>query len=610
MCGFNVIISGNRGKKELISTMNHLLEHRGPDSEGYFEDNCIALGHRRLSIIDTTSNANQPMTCDTEDIVLVYNGEIYNYLKLKQSLNYSFKSSSDTEVIIALYKKHGPSFIAMLDGMFSFCLYDRKEKKVVIARDRMGQKPLYYYQGDDFLVLSSEIRPLLKSSYFNPEFDQYLNFKTVYAPKTIIKGILSFEAASYSVFSINDITEKGTSYSIENIPYWDYANYSVKHKDLSYEYSKKKLKELFITSVEKRLMADVGLGVYLSGGVDSTAITGVLSSLSDKKIDTFSIDFKEKDYSEQAFVEQASQFASTHHHTLGIDKSYFLDHFMEALDAMDHPGEDGLNNFFISQFARKNNVNVVLSGIGGDELFGGYFTFDVLNTLKNAAPYWSLPSFLKNVLILYRSKYKKGLITDILRQVGNEGKFDFDKIYPFLRSAYSELYNEQSIIDESYLFERKANFDQKHFMSNISQYEMNFYMQNVLLRDADNMSMANSIELRAPFLDADLIEFSLGLNDETKGNNKMILKDALNEFIPSEIQKRSKKGFVIPIKKWLVPDLRNWIDDKTRQLFERDLLVNTQFLSNENNNGTDYYQRMWHLAVLEHWIQKNMDSNE
>ena len=620
MCGFSMIISRSADKMPEVNKMNGAMVHRGPDHEGYFEGDHIAMGHRRLSIIDLSEASNQPMLNRRGDLVLIYNGEIYNYKELRDSLDYSFCSNGDTEIILALYELYGEKLVEKLDGIFSFCLYDVKKNSVLIARDRMGQKPLYYYLGNDFLLVSSELRPLLKTSFFEAKIDlrsfhEYFRYKTVYTPNTIIEGVKSHLPACYSLISLDKIVnaEYSSQDMISEKPYWNIEHSIYAGQEFNFESTRKKVKELFMSSVEKRLMSDVNLGVFLSGGIDSTAIVGAASALSNSQINTFSIDFKEEGYSEKKYADLVAEHFSTKHYTLSIDKDYFSSNFFEGLNAMDHPGEDGLNNYFISKYAKEKGISVGLSGVGGDELYAGYYVFDVLKKLRSNADLWNLPGFVKRIIIAYRDQFKPGEISGILSETLLNSQFSLSDIYPLFRSAFRNDELNFLPFSGSLTTFSKTDYSEDHFISSISVNEMTYYMQNILLRDADVMSMASSLELRAPFLDKDLVEYSLAMPDNIKGYNKRILTDSLKEFIPDEIVKRSKKGFVIPIQKWITNDMDEWLNQKIIALFKREELSIADhleiFLKSPEVNA-DRYQKLWHLAVLEHWISINMDENE
>ncbi len=615
MCGINTIISLNTNKETIIKKMNFNLSHRGYDNDGVFIDEKVAFGHRRLSIIDLSQDSNQPMYSNDKNIVLIFNGEIYNYKELRKKLDYPFRTKSDSEIIIALYYQYGNNLVPFLDGMFSFAIYDKNKNTIFIARDRLGIKPLYYYLGDNFLVLSSEIRPILKSKLFNAKIDsksftEFVQYKTIYNPNTIVEGLKMMPPGTIAELKIKSLIE-GQLTNINFTSYWSLKN-SLTNKETNQEKIYRDIKDLFVLSVEKRLVSDVPIGAFLSGGIDSTAIVGAMSSLMDRKVDTFNIDFAEEKYSESKYARIVSKRFNTNHHEIKLTPQYFLENLEEALAAMDHPSEDGLNTYFVSKVTKEHGLSVALSGLGGDELFGGYYVFDLFNKMNNLKWLWSAPQFLKKKFIDYRKYSKPGMVTDILASTFKERKYSHKYIYQSFRKTFSdeELYK-LTANKYSYRPSDIVEFDNKHLISTMSSYEISTYMQNVLLQDVDKMSMASTLEVRVPFLDYRLVEYVISIPDKQKGLNKKLLLNSLKEFLPDEVINRPKMGFVLPISDWLKSDLNKWADEKIQSLRARkginSKILNQLWLKFNNTKKTNTFDQIWHLVVLEYWLQKNID---
>jgi len=619
MCGINVIISSRSDKKELVQKMNKILGHRGLDNDGIYENEHVALGHRRLSIIDISEASNQPMISADENIILVFNGEIYNYQELKSKTNYPYKSKSDSEVIIALYQEHGKDFIRMLDGMFSLCIYDKIANQLFIARDRLGIKPLYYSIGNDYLVISSEIRPIIKEGIFKAELDtnsleEYVNYSTVYAPNTIIKNVKMVSPGTTISLDIADILNNNTSNNglLPEKKYWHLKEDPARPIPTSMEETEKNIKELFISSVEKRLISDVKLGAFLSGGIDSTAVVGVMSKLMNEKVETFNICFDEKLYSESKYARLVAKKFNTDHHEIKITSNYFLDNLENALQAMDHPSADGLNSYFVSQATKNAGMSVSLSGVGGDELFAGYDIFDVLKKMHGSKWIWKSPLMIKKALSWYRTNYKPGMISDILSSTILDNEFTYKNTHRDFRRIFTPD-ESSSILGTNFKYRLKdiPEFEDDKQLSTISSYEICTYLQNILLPDIDKMSMASTLEVRVPFLDHDFANYVLNIPDKFKGLGKKTLISSLSEFLPEEMLNRPKHGFYFPILHWFSSERKAWGEDLINEFGSREGInskVVKSLWRDYIETGTDEaFTKIWHLIVLEYWLKNNLD---
>ena len=397
MCGIAGILNlqSETNLNEPIRNMTNAIAHRGPDSDGFYvETTKVALGHRRLSIIDLSTSANQPFIDDSGRYILIFNGEIYNYLDVKPLLSdYNFKTTSDSEVILAAYIKWGADCLKHLNGMFAFAIWDKVAQTLFVVRDRLGIKPVYYYIDNQHFVFSSEIRSMLRSGFIPRQVDKealrdFLSFQSVYAPATIIKNIFQLMPGEYAIVSSKGI-QKTFYWRAETSP----NGFEIPNK----ETAQKKVRELLTASIERRMMSDVPLGAFLSGGIDSSAVVALMAQASERPIDTFTVSFAEKQFDESRFADIVAKKYNTNHTTIRLTPDDFLKELPAALDAMDAPSGDGLNTYVVSKATKNAGITVALSGLGGDELFAGYSYFRHFQKIKTAYPlYWHLPQSLRS----------------------------------------------------------------------------------------------------------------------------------------------------------------------------------------------------------------------
>ncbi|MEM6804601.1 MAG: asparagine synthase (glutamine-hydrolyzing), partial [Bacteroidota bacterium] len=383
IAGFTHALDQVPDKKPLLA-MTDAISHRGPDACGHFLSEGIALGHTRLSIIDLSDAATQPMSDKSGRYTLIYNGEVYNYLEIKEELGLSeTKSQSDTDVILAAYQTWGADCLQRLNGMFAFAIWDKEEKSLFVARDRVGIKPLYYYKKDGQLSFASEIRALLTSARVPRKLNhaalpEYLSYYSVNAPNTLIEGVFMMPAGSFGLW-------KDQNFQIHS--YWDIAENRNLPQDIDRKEVEAKLREKLLAAVARRKIADVPLGAFLSGGIDSSAIVGLLAESSEQPIHTFSVVFEEARFDESFYSNLIAKKFNTVHHPIKLNPEDFLDELPEALSAMDHPGGDGLNSYVVSKATKDQGFTVALSGLGGDELFAGYPVFKRYQKLKRMGMY-------------------------------------------------------------------------------------------------------------------------------------------------------------------------------------------------------------------------------
>ncbi|MEO6301994.1 MAG: asparagine synthase (glutamine-hydrolyzing) [Bacteroidia bacterium] len=625
MCGINGLISELHTveqRKEIVQEMNKTLAHRGPDNDGIWAEDKITLGHRRLSIIDLSVDGNQPFFSNDNRYVIVYNGELYNYKELKLELQrsshgsneqpYFFKTNTDTEVVLAAFVRYGIKCLQLFNGMFAFAIYDTVEKKLIIARDRLGVKPLYYYYGDEGFLFSSEIRPIIhskiRSFVLNKDvLAEYITYQTVFAPNTIVKGIKVLMPGNYLEFQNNKA-------SIAE--YYSLNKFSENTNELSYTETCNKVNELLTHSVHRRLVADVPFGAFLSGGIDSSAIVGLMSKVSSEKIQTFNVSFDESEFSESKYARLIAKKFNTQHHEIKLTPSDFLTQLPESLAAMDHPSGDGPNTYIVSKATKKAGITMALSGIGGDELFAGYDVFKRMSALQKKSWLNVLPTFSRKAAGYVIQKRKKTVAGNKIEELLGQQKINFNSAYPLNRSVFTEK-ELSRFLKNAHPYKQINNIVStipqvaNHLLSAVSIGEVNTYLQNILLRDADQMSMAVALEVREPFLDYRLIDFVLTVNDEQKYPHtpKKLLIDSLGDLLPNEIVDRPKMGFTLPWQVWLKTELKSFCEKNITEFSNYDF-CNKNELQNLwqrflNNDPTITWSRIWHLVVLNNWIKEN-----
>lgn len=617
MCGINGIYSRIDVNKQIaIKIMNKSIAHRGPDNDGVYIDDHIALGHTRLSIIDLSSNGNQPMFCSQGRYVLVFNGELYNFKDLKLKLDYNFRTDSDSEVVLASYIKWGKDCVEKFNGMFAFAVWDKFDKKLFIARDRLGIKPLYYYFNDTTLIFSSEIRSILKSNLVEKRLcekglNEYLKFQTVNYPNTIINDVKVLEPGSFVEFKNYKLVCKHKYW----MPSYKKNNYL---EDFTYDKVKETVLNVLTKSVELRMFSDVDFGAFLSGGVDSSALVGLMSRLSNRKIKTFNVTFDDSEFSESKYARLVSKKFDTDHTEINLKPEVFLDYIPNALDDMDHPSGDGPNSWVVSKFTKARGVKMVFSGLGGDELFAGYKSFVRLDRLNNLKFIQNSPFLFKSILSKGVSAFGKGLFEAKVQNLLSLDKYNFKDNY--LLTRQSLLNSQLEKIFNSEVFDQNINdrinindygYDNSNFLSKVSTAEFETYMNNVLLRDADQMSMAHALEVRVPFLDHNLVDLVLSINDKFKypKTTKKLLIDSLQGLLPKEVYDRPKMGFTFPWEVWLKNELFSFSDKLIKSLSKRKYFNQTEI----ENLWLDFckgspivsFSRIWPLIVLEYWLEKN-----
>ena len=619
MCGIGGVIYAKATKSDkspIIERMMLAQKHRGPDADGFYHDDWIALGHRRLSIIDLSTDANQPMFDTGGRYVITFNGEIYNYKQLRTQLNtYEFKSHSDTEVILAAFSEWGEACLERLTGPFAFAIWDKKDQCLFIARDRFGEKPFYYYKNNENFIFASELRALLASElvpnkvFQNGVYDYLLN-ASVQAPKTIINDVHQLPAAHCAWVS-KDKFELKKYWSIQPLSH-------VKHKE-DYTTTCGNIKKHLDRVIDGQLISDVPIGAFLSGGIDSSALVALMAERSEQKINTLSITFDEKQFDESRYASVVAKRFNTHHDVIRLKPQDLLDGLDDYFNCVDAPSGDGPNVFIISRAAKKAGLTVALSGIGGDELFAGYRSFAWYNTFIKHGYFWRLPLAVRKSFLPLMAVLGRVMNLDKLPYLMSLRKNDAAGFYELIRGSFLKgdaagIMQQQAVFQSSSLF----NFTQLNqvlffLLPKLSQFsilEFLNYTQNVLLKDADNMSMANSLEIRVPFCDHKLVEYVLSVRDKFKQGErpKQLLVDSLGDLLPSVIVDRKKMGFSFPWGAWIKSELNPFCSDALSALSKRDLFneINVRELwqTYQKQDGYGGWNRIWLMVSLEKWLQK------
>ena len=556
MCGITGFVSKKYGESDLIKMTNSLI-HRGPDAEGFYfnDEKGVGLGHRRLSIIDLSSSANQPMKSNCGRYIMVYNGEIYNFNEIKKKIrDYEPKTNSDSEVILAAFDFWGIKFINELNGMFSICIYDKIEDKLYLIRDRVGIKPLYYFFNEKELIFASELKAInqiLKNKKINYEsVSAYLHLGYIPSSYTIYENIFKVKPGSYIEFSNNKIIEKS---------YWDIKDKIHPNTFKDFNSSKHKLKSLIQSSVKKRLISDVPIGTFLSGGTDSSLISAIAQEINGSPINTFSVGFEDAKYNESHHAKKVAKYIGTNHKEFILKEIDAMTELESIMENFDEPFADSsaLPTLLVSKMAKKH-VSVCLSGDGGDELFMGYGSYNWANRFSN--PFiWRSRRHISWLLSQSNNERKKraSLVFNSPSKNWKSHIFSQEQCF-FCEKEINSLIDKSKfpIIDEINKIKplnRKLNNSEKQAF-----FDLKNYLVDDLLVKVDRSSMYASLEARVPILDHNIIEYAVNIDRKLKSNKgvqKHILKEILYDYIPKEIMDRPKWGFSIPLDNWLKKDL-------------------------------------------------------
>lgn len=618
ICGVFNLQSGEPVSRDLLAQMTDLISHRGPDESGIYLDGPVGLGSTRLSIIDL-SNGHQPMSNEKGDIWIVFNGEIWNYQALRKELlekGHQFRTHSDTETIIHAYEEYGADCIAHLNGMFGLAIWDPSCKRLLLARDRVGKKPLYYALVDGNLLFASEIKSLLCHPQVKRKVDvqalaDFLSVRYVPGPATLFAKISKVLPGHMVLYEHGELKEQC---------YWDFTFGKTEHHPVE-EYIQG-IRQHLKRAVEERMMADVPLGAMLSGGVDSSIITGTMSQLMDEPVKTFSVGFDVPEYSELPFARLVSQHFGTEHHDLMVKCSDLSAYWPLLTWHRDEPVSEpsDLGVYLISKLAREH-VKVVLSGEGGDELFAGYPKY-IVDWL--ARYYQILPRPIRDQVIaplLERLPYnmrKLKMAARALSQPAPERWMNWFGVFngPLKNNLLSESTKARIAGDASQAFRRWLEQNpQRDDLSSMLYLDTKIWLPDNLLMKGDKMTMAASLEARIPFLDYRLIEFASAIPSNIKVKPfqaKYLLKRAYADFLPEPILTRKKMGFNVPISIWFRGEQRNLI---TRLLLSERArsrgFLNSEFvasiLRDHLEGRTQYGNQLFILASLELWFRVFID---
>lgn len=600
MCGIVGIVGEQKNKKELIKKMADRISHRGPDAENYFVDKQVALGHRRLSIIDLESGI-QPMFNENKSLVIVFNGEIYNYKELQEELKkegHKFETNSDTEVIIHGYETWGKDLPNHLRGMFAFAIWDPKEKKLFCARDYFGIKPFYYYQKEDILLFSSEIKSFLE----HPEFEKKLNadllapfltFSFTPTTETFFEGVYRLDAGSYLEYQNGELTiEKYFT------PVFD-------EKEKPYDEAVKEIEEVMEDSVKNHLVSDVEVGSFLSSGIDSSYIASLA-----KPDKTYTVGYDTDKYSEIDYAKDLSEKLNINNTSKKITMEEYLKIVPKIMYHMDEPISDpsAISLYFVSNIASRD-VKVALSGEGADEFFGGYNTYKEIIDLNI---YNKIPYPIRHLIAKVLEFTPEFRGRNFLVRRGYRLKDSFigvDRIFSDKECkrvlSFKSKYDNKKITEQNF----KRTKDQNNLVK-MQSIDIDFWLAKDILHKADRMSMANSLEVRVPFIDKDVFDVARKLTVDkkvNKTNTKVALRDAAKTVIPNEAYKKKKLGFPVPLRIWLQDDkFYNTIEstfdeDYAKEFFDREYAK--KLLRTAREGKAVNCKKVWAIYAFLKWYE-------
>jgi asparagine synthase (glutamine-hydrolysing) len=641
MCGIFGIIGRNaRVPAEVLERATQSLAHRGPDDSGTVilrdasRDGVeIGLGNRRLAILDLSPQGHQPMNDPATGNWIVYNGEVYNFREVRAKLEQAglyFRSNSDTEVILQAYGHWGDKCLHEFRGMFAFAIWDARQHRLFVARDPMGIKPLYFYHSDQYFLFSSEVRTLLGTGLVPRVIDgaglvNYLTFGSLYDPNTLVEGVNALAPGSFLTWEGGQVKQQ---------QYWDIVGPDPgEHCDSASTSAEKRseledqIAEMLDESVRMQLVSDVPIGVFLSGGIDSSSLVGILSRRGVRP-STFSIVFREEEYSEAEYSRAVAQQFHTDHHEITVTQSDFFAAIDPAVHAMDLPTIDGINTYFVSERTRAAGVKVVLSGLGGDEMFAGYSSFRTVPRMERfASALDRMPGAVRNPMANLFAAVAPS--SDQNRKLTALARNSEATVHPYFLSRMlftpqqqNELLPERKRSSTAFrraqnpLIERLSRAQSLDPVNRVSYLEARCYMLNTLLRDSDVMSMAHGLEVRVPLIDYHLARRVLALPGSWKlnsGTPKPLLVRALDGQLPEKIVHRRKRGFTLPFEHWLRDALRPIVEESLSQMGDGVLgtLISERAARGvweDFLKGRTSWSRPWSLYVLQRWCQQHLSN--
>jgi asparagine synthase (glutamine-hydrolysing) len=606
-------------ESRILRNMARKIAHRGPDDEGFYIHKNFGIAVKRLSIIDI-AGGHQPIGNEDDTVMVVYNGEIYNYLTIKEGLEakgHVFKTRCDTEVLVHLYEEYGTGMVDHLNGMFAFAIYDQKQGRLLLARDRLGIKPLYYIETSEWLLFSSEIKSFLAYDEFRPEIDpealhHFLTFRFTPTPMTLFKGVKKMPPGCFMEYLAGGRSQTPR-------PYWD-LTFDCNESEFSSAPAREALRGILQDAVKIRLMSEVPLGAMLSGGVDSSVIVSRMTKASERTISTFTIAYEEEGpHNEGVFAGMTAQAFKTDHHEILVRLEDFIENLQRMVYFMDEPLADpaAIPIYDLCRFS-KQYVTVLLSGVGGDELFGGY---DVYREAIYSAYLGFIPRCVWNKIILpLYGLMPDGTVGKNFTRRVNQPIEDVFLGSSVIYGGFSErekaiLYNDEFARQQSAFNSHNVVRETLRGVSQASRLHKMIYVDTKhWLADShlimvDKMSMANSIELRTPLLDHRLVEFAAALPESSKVNllrSKIIFKDAFKPAIPKQIIDRPKRGFSTPIDLWLKnaeSELSEILLNQggiARDIFKKQEIVN--LLDRHKQGRADFSASLFTLLVLNVWL--------
>jgi asparagine synthase (glutamine-hydrolysing) len=637
MCGILGIINRNRSQVDLalLTNLNQIIEHRGPDDQGAFIDNGIGLAHQRLSIVDLSPTGHQPMVSSDSNFVIVFNGEIYNHFEIREklkSLGCVFKGGSDTETILEGYRYYGTSIFEMLNGIFALAIYDKKRKKCILARDQYGVKPLYFYKNEDVILFSSEIKGLTQHPKFQSNLDKeavvnYLSFLWCPGEGTLFDTVKKLEPGFYLEYDLD--SNKIEKFQFYQIPFTGKYDCEKNEKELIFE-----LEYKLFESVKRQLMGDVPIGFFLSGGLDSSLIVAMAKQiLKDEKLKCFTIN--SDGFTAEGFVSDlyySKKLAKELNLDLNIIEAEvdILKDFDKMIWHLDEPQADPapLHVYNICRAAKNEGIKVLLGGVAGDDLFSGYRRHQALYYERYYSHFPSQFFSMVNGLLAQGNstnptlrRVKKLLSnsskTSLERMAGYFSWIPLDKTYNLLSKSFqSELKNYDPNSYFYQLLEKIPN--EKDRLNQMLFWELKTFLPAHNLNYTDKMSMATGVEARVPFLDVELVDFSTKIPPQLKMKGlqtKHILKKVAEKYLPLEIIYRPKSGFGAPVRKWITNDLEEMISERLNpsRINERGIFNSKAVwaLIEDNKKGKiDASYTIWSLLAIESWMQQFVDKKK
>ena len=600
MCGIAGIITKKENKDEIIKKMSERIKHRGPDGEGYYIDEEIALAHRRLSIIDLETG-NQPMYNENQNLVIVYNGEIYNFIELRDILKekgHIFKTQSDTEVLVHGFEEWKYELPKHLRGMFAFAIYNKNTKELFLARDNFGIKPLYYYKTNETFMFASEIKAFLDVEDFKKELNEnilkaYLEFSFVPTNETFFKGVHRLDAGSYLIYKDNNITIN------------KYFKLDFKENHKTFEEAVESIKTVMEESVEKHLLSDVEVGSFLSSGIDSSYIVSLA-----KPNKTYTVGYDLEKYDEIKYAKELAEKLEINNTSKIITKEEYLENLEKIMYYLDEPTSDpaAISLYFVAKLASQD-VKVVLSGEGADEFFGGYnyYRKDVDWGFYNKLPYFIrhtisniaklLPEFKGINFLIRRGEKLENHYIGVNRNFSNK----------MANKILNKKYDLNGVDVTKDIYDEYKNYTEIEQMQAI---DINFWLMKDILLKADRMTMASSLEGRVPFIDIEVFKVGASLPLDykvTKENTKVALRAAAKDVIPTKAYEKKKLGFPVPIREWLkspsfYEEVERTLNNATSKKYFNNKLIN-KLLEQHKIGKKDNYRKIWTIYCFLKWYE-------